>query len=495
MGLPVEQTEFDDADRERFAARLGQNLQALQSLLERPGFGVGPATLGAELELSLVDRQGIALPMNRTLLTETGDPQLQLELDRFNLEYNLTPVRLAGNPFGLIEAEMEQATEALDRAAGAHGGRVVQIGILPTLRPADLESHAMTDLPRYHALSAAIRRIKPGGFEVSINGLDPLTHTCSDVTLEGANTSLQLHLRVPPEDFAATYNAAQMATAPALAVAANSPIFLGHRLWDETRVALFKQTVDERSPELREWRPPSRVSFGRGWVGQGAYELFAEAVAQFPPLLPITGAEDPVAMLHDGVLPRLDELRLQQGTVWRWNRPVYDPEAGGHLRIELRALPSGPTPRDMAASAAFLIGLTLGLRDDMSHLIPAFPFDCAEYNFYRAAQRGLDAQLLWPSPQPPSPREVDARVLVERLLPVAQRGLAGAGVSDEESGRLLDIVRGRIESDTTGARWQRRALARHERGASRAESLHAMLEDYVQGSRSRRPVHEWTTGP
>jgi hypothetical protein len=350
----------------------------------------------------------------------------------------------------------------------------------------------MTDLPRYRALSAEIRRLRPDGFRISIDGVDPLTHSCDDVTLEGANTSLQLHLRVSPDDFARTYNAIQMATAPVLAVSGNSPIFLGHRLWEETRIALFKQTIDERAPESREWRPPSRVSFGRGWVREGALELFAESAAQFPPLLPVVGQEDPLACMREGAMPRLEELRLHQGTVWRWNRPVYDPGHGGHLRIEMRALPSGPTARDMMASAAFLVGLAYGMRGEIDRLVPAFPFDCAEYNFYRAAQQGLDAVLVWPTPEPPSPREVEARVLVQGLIPVAERGLSEAGVAEAEAADLLGVIRARVEGGVTGSRWQRLALEAHERKTDRAEALRRMLDDYLRESASGRPVHEWS---
>ena len=493
MGIEICQEQFDDADRARFAGRLRDNLSALEALLSQPGFGRGPATIGAELELNLVDASGAPLPLNRTLLAESADPKLQLELDRFNLEYNLSPVSLGGVPFGALARQIDRATRALAESAAAHGGRVVQIGILPTLRAADLESHAMTDLPRYRALSSEMRRLRPDGFRVVIDGPDPLTHRCDDVTLEGANTSLQLHLRVGPDEFASTYNAIQMATAPVLAVSGNSPIFLGHRLWEETRVALFKQTIDEREPEPRAWRPPSRVSFGRGWVRQGALELFAEAAAQFPPLLPIVSEEDPLVCMREGAMPRLEELRLHQGTVWRWNRPVYDSGYGGHLRIEMRALPSGPTARDMMASSAFLIGLAYGLRGEIDRLVPAFPFDCAEYNFYRAAQQGLDAVLVWPTPEPPSPREVDVRVLVKGLIPVAARGLNEAGVDDAEAGELLDVISARIDSGVTGARWQRRTLEEHERSADRSEALRRMLDDYLRESATGRPVHEWGT--
>jgi len=252
-------------------------------------------------------------------------------------------------------------------------------------------------------------------FRIRIDGADPLDVLCDDVTFEGANTSLQIHLRVEPAVFAATFNAAQIATAPVLAAAGNSPLFLGHRLWTETRVALFRQAVDERIATAEEDWHPGRVSFGHGWVRRGAHELFAESVALHRPLLPLVASEEPLALVRDGGTPALDELRLHHGTVWPWNRAVYDPTNGGHLRIELRALPAGPSAIDMTANAAFLIGLTLALSGEGDRLVNALTFGQCRRNFYEAARRGLDADLLWPSPHPPSPRLVPAARLIAQV--------------------------------------------------------------------------------
>jgi hypothetical protein len=238
----------------------------------------------------------------------------------------------------------------VDRAARRHGAEPVLVGILPSVRAADLGPDAMTDTPRFRALATGVRRLRERAFAIRIDGEEPLETRWTDVTPEGANTSLQVHLRVAPHRFAALHAAAQIATAPAVAAAGNSPLFLGHRLWEETRIALFKQAVDERGELPDGWRPPARVSFGHGWVRGGAHELFAESVALHVPLLPVCGDEDALACVRDGGVPRLEELRLHHGTVWRWNRAIYDPGAGGHLRIELRALPSGPTPPRPARS-------------------------------------------------------------------------------------------------------------------------------------------------
>lgn len=495
MGLAVDRDQFEESEYRRFAQRLEDSLQALKELLRRPGFGEGPTTLGGELELFIVDQKGGPLPINRALLAQGLDSQVQLELDQFNLEYNLVPVASEGRPFSALERELTGAVNVLNTVASRQGGRVVPIGILPTLRHDDVQAPALSDLPRYRALSAGIRRLRQEPIQVRIDGPDPLDVICDDVTLEGANTSFQVHVRVTPDAFAETYNAAQLATPIALAVGANSPIFLGHRLWDETRVALFKKSVDSRPAVPGPWHLPSRVSFGHGWVRHGAYELFAESVGLHPVLLPVMGAQDPLACLRGGELPDLAELRLHQGTVWRWNRAIYDPALGGHLRIEMRALPAGPTARDMAASAALLVGLALGLRPRVGDILPRLPFEYAHYNFYRAAQHGLDATLLWPVADAPSPREVRATDLLLELLPVAEEGLASAGVDGSEAQSLLNVVRERIKAGMTGARWQREVLGRLEPGLSRQDALAAMLESYMRQSARGGPVTEWSVEP
>jgi hypothetical protein len=377
----------------------------------------------------------------------------------------------------------------VSRAAARHGGRIVTIGILPTLTGADLTGDVLTDSRRYRALSAGLRRLRDEPFEVVFEGADRLAMRCDDVTLHGANTSFQLHLRVPPAAFARTFNAAQIATAPVLAVAGNSPLFLGHRLWDETRIALFRQSVDDRLVTPGdEWRP-ARVSFGHGWVRHGALELFHESVALHPVLLPVVGDEEPLACARGGGVPRLHELRLHHGTVWRWNRAVYDAAAGGHLRIEMRALPAGPTVTDMLANAAFLLGLTLALAPDADDLVCRLTFGQARRNFYEAARRGLDAALLWSTTATPSPEPHAAAVLIPRLLPIARRGLVDAGVDAAEADAVLAVIAARVETGRTGARWQRATLD----GLAGAPDPHRiLLERYVAAAASGRPVHEWT---
>jgi len=360
VGKGIDQETFDQLDYARFQQRLEQCLSTLGRLLQRPGFVVGPATLGAELELFLVDDAARPRLRNRAVRAAAADPRVNLELDRFNLELNATPTPLASRPFAVLGEELRLLLEHVAVAARAHGGRLALIGILPTLGDADLHPGVVSDVPRYRALNSGLQRLRNDPFDLRIAGAEPLELASDDVSLEGAATSFQVHLRVDPAAFARTYNAVQAATAPVLAVAGNSPTFLGHRLWEETRIALCKQSLDERDRRgLR--RRLARVAFGTGWLRGGALELFAEGVRLYQPLLPVLGDHDPSDGGDQWRAPPLEELRLHQGTVWRWNRAVYDPASGGHLRIEMRALPAGPTVVDMLANAALLVGLSLWL--------------------------------------------------------------------------------------------------------------------------------------
>ena len=414
---------------------------------------------------------------------------MQLELDRFNLEYNLSPVQAAGKPFAAMQVELEAALRSLGEISAQHGGRIIPIGILPTLTIEQLQSGWMTDLARYHALAEGIRRIRQESIPIRIDGPEPLEADFDSVTVEGANTSFQVHLRVNPEQFANCYNAAQLATPLALAVGANSPFLLGHRLWDETRIALFKQAVDTRRHK-NEWRRMARVPFGHGWVREGAFELFAESCHLYPILMPITSNNDDISVVHDGGIPELAELRLHQGTIWNWNRAVYDSADGGHLRIELRALPSGPTPIDMMASAAFLVGLTIGLSKTIESMLPAFPFRYADFNFYRAAQSSLDAELIWPTLDETSPCQYVARDLCRKMLPVANEGLETIGVDEIERKKLLALIADRIDSNTTPAAWQCRTFETFS-DRDRPEALRLLVEEYLSMVSTGKPVTEW----
>jgi gamma-glutamyl:cysteine ligase YbdK (ATP-grasp superfamily) len=490
MGTDIAREEFDERDYSRFRERLECCLSELGQLLERPGFGVGPATIGAELELFLVDAAARPLPHNQAIRAAAADSRVTVELGRFNLELNASPALLAGRPFAALGDELSLLLDRLAHAAGDRGGRLALIGILPTLSNADLGPGMMTDMPRYRALGSGLQRLRASPFRIRIAGEDPLDLASEAFGLEGANTSFQVHLRVDPAHFTRTYNAVQLATAPVLAVSGNSPIFLGHRLWEETRIALYKQSVDDRQGHGPR-RRLARTALGTGWLRGGAGELFTESVRLHQPLLPVLGDRD---MPVDGAPwhpPPLSELRLHQSTVWRWNRAIYDPESGGHLRIEMRALPAGPTVIDMLANAAFLIGLSLWLAEQDQRWTYALPFERADHGFYRAAQHGLSAELSWPSGHRDQMRTLPAAELVPELVPTARQGLVQAGVAAAEADLLLEVICARAASGQTGAAWQRATLAALEQDHDREHALAMMLERYLGCAETGLPVHTW----
>jgi hypothetical protein len=322
--------------------------------------------------------------------------------------------------------------------------------------------------------------------QLRIGGPEPLAVDSDTLALAGAGTALQVHLRVDPSQFARTFNAVQLATPVVLAAAGNSPILLGHLLWAETRVPLMEQTAQDAGGGRHQ-----RAGFGRGWVGRGPLKLFERTVREHQPLLPVLGSEDPLQVVRAGAVPQLAELRLHQGTVWDWNRAIYDPAAGGHLRIELRALPAGPTIQDALANAAFLIGLTLALAPAADQWIQAVPFAWVRRGFYLAARDGLAAELCWPQ-RPGGPAEaVPAAKLARRLLPVAHRGLVQAGVAEGEAGRLLEVVAARVGTGQTGAVWQRRGLLAPRRRYGPRQAPEALLARYLELAGTGRPVHRW----
>lgn len=492
MGVEINQTSFSAADYTAYRRRLEENLAALQQQLARPDFGSAPASIGAELEMYIVDAQGMPLYANREIRAEADEPQLTLELNRYNLEYNLSPYNVTASPFMATEQEILAGLARVRTVAENHGGRIVPIGILPTLRATDFGPHCITQCPRYRALVKQLIKRRSGEFRIDINGEQALKLELSDITLEGANTSFQVHYRVRPEAYADTFNAIQVATPLALAIGANSPTLFGHRLWHETRIPLFKQSIDTRHVDRYSWREPARVNFGQGWVRRGAVELFREVVRIYPALLPVCAPCSPAEELLRGLAaPSLAELRLHQSTVWLWNRPVYDDADGGHLRIEMRALPAGPSAVDMAANAAFLIGLAEGLRPHMAELLPALPFARAEYNFYRAAQHGLEAKLLWPTRGQSGFSEQAVTDIIEQMLPLARTGLDTIGIEPAESERYLGIIEQRLQRRQTGATWQRRKLAGATDELASKEALHEMLEEYIAHSSANLPVAEW----
>ncbi len=471
-----------------FTKTLLRDLQALQRMIEEGMIESGVRRFGAEQELFLVNQGGRPAPVATRVLNRLGGGPFTTELALFNLEINLEPLLLEGACFTALEERVEALVEHTREAARAEGADVVLAGILPTLAKSDLSMENITPRPRYHALNEAMTRMRGGTYRLRIEGTDELHVEHDSVMLEACNTSCQVHLQVSAEEFAHCYNVAQLVTAPVLAAAVNSPLLFGRRLWAETRIALFQQSLDTRSTNLHMRELSPRVRFGEGWVEDSVTELFQEDIARFRVLMAQEIEEDPMEVLEAGGVPRLEALQLHNSTVYRWNRPCYGISDGKpHLRIECRALPAGPTIIDEVANAAFWIGLVTGMARSCEDVPAALPFDEAKANFLAAARQGLRAGLHWIDGETVAARDL----ILENLLPLARTGLVEAGVDEADAERYLGIIEERVETGTTGADWALRSLAELEGEGTRGERLAALVAATARNQREGTPVHRW----
>ena len=488
MGDAVAEQRFSPADRARYREKVRRCLDVLARMLAEGRFEDRVRRVGLELELALIDEAGDPALVNTRVLEAIGRPDFQAELGQFTVEVNVEPEPVDGPVLARIEDQLRARLNRAEGLARSEGARLVAVGILPTLTPGQLTRESITPNPRFHLLDEQIVAARGETIRIRIDGTEPLAVDADTIAYEAACTSLQLHLQVTPEQFPSHWNAAQAIAGVQLAVGANSPYLTGHRLWDETRIALFAQATDTRAAELVAQGVRPRVWFGQNWVSS-VLELFEENVRYFPALLPVIGQEDPIAVVDAGGVPRLSELRLHNGTVYRWNRPVYDTAGGrAHLRVENRVLPAGPSVADIMANAAFYYGLVAALAGDEDPVWSRMPFQTAEENFHAAARHGLDAPLTWPGLG-----ELPARRLIaDHLLGLADQGLAAWGVDAGDRDRLLGIIAGRCTTGRTGAAWQTALVARlQHRGLDRAAALREMTRRYAAHVRANEPVHTW----
>ena len=488
MGERISPATFTREDRTRYRRKVHRCLDVFALMLDAFRFDTDSPMTGLELELALADADGEPAMRNGEILADLGDPSFQKELGQFNLELNARPRMIAGDGFADYERDLTERLGRADEHARKLGAGVVMIGILPTLTPAHAVIANMSQEARYLSLNEQIIAARGEDIVLDIRGEERLQVTTDSIAPEAAGTGAQPHLQVSPDDFAAYWNASQAIAGIQIAIGANSPFLFGRRLWHETRVALFEQATDTRSEELKAQGVRPRAWFGERWIAS-IFDLFEENVRYFPPLLPICEDEDPVEVLHSGGVPTLSELRLHNGTIYRWNRPVYDIMGGRpHLRVENRVLPTGPTVADLLANIAFYFGLTRALAEEDRPVWSQLTFSAAEENFHAGARLGVNATVHWPRLG-----EVKVTDLVlEWLLPKAYEGLDRYGVDPRIRDRLLGIVEQRCLTGRTGAVWQLATVeAEERRGLDRPAALRAMLQRYVELQRSGEPVHTW----
>jgi len=472
MGDEIERRFFDAEDFCTFRERLDAETELLRQTFERNTFSSRGDVAGFELEAWLIDHAGDPSPQNEAYLKQLNNPLVVPELAAFNIEINGSPTSLSGRVFSRLHDELSGTWEQCSNLAREMGNSLVIIGILPTLNEAMLCSRNMSDLVRYRSLNDRVLALRDGRpIRVNIEGEPSLSISHSDVMLEAAATSFQIHLQCRPENAVRDFNASQVASAPIIAAAANSPFLFGHELWDETRIPLFEQSVNVGPNES------PRVSFGRDYVHESLFEIFEQNQQEHQILLPFVQDSEPNQFSH---------LRFQNGTLWRWNRPLigFDFDGQIHLRIEHRVVPAGPTIKDCIANSAFYFGLVRGFGLEAEPVEARLPFVQARNNFYNCARYGLNAQVIWPATD--GHREWPVRTLIlEKLLPMARQGLQSQSIPESEIDEYLGIIEARVESTQNGAQWQRRWVNQHGR------DLHEMIKTYQTLQQQNQPVHTW----
>jgi gamma-glutamyl:cysteine ligase YbdK (ATP-grasp superfamily) len=489
MGRDIPPVKISGEDRAKYRGKLQRSLEVFAQMLREGMFEDGASQVGLEIELNLVDKHAAPSMRNADVLAAIADSAWTTELGQFNIEVDIPPRGFAGGVLADLEAEISASLHAADAKARDNGSRLVLIGILPTLAGQDVHGGIMSPSERYRLLNEQIFAARGEDMHIAIYGAEVLVTSTDSAAPEAACTSVQLHVQVSPAAFAAYWNAAQAIAGVQVALAANSPFLFGKQLWHETRITLFEQATDTRPVELQQQGVRPRVWFGERWT-TSVFDLFEENIRYFPALLPICEDEDPMAVLKRGAVPQLAEMSLHNGTIWRWNRPVYAVVEGrAHLRVENRVLPAGPTVADVMANAAFYYGLVRVLAEAQRPVWSQMTFATAGENLIVAAHNGLEANLYWPGFG-----EIPAAELVlRRLLPLAREGLGRWGVNPVHADRLLGIIEQRCITGQTGATWQiaaTAALTERARG-DRREALRLMTQNYIEHMHTNQPVHTW----
>lgn len=461
-------------------------------MLQQNWFEDDITRIGAEQEMCLVDLKSFKpAPINMEALAKMKSYKfVETELARFNLETNLTPRVFTGDSLRQLENENLDHLQKIRKKLKEMGATTILTGILPTLRKFDLEMHNLTPKKRYKALMEAINEHLIGAsYELRLTGIDELLIKHGSPLLEACNTSYQVHLQVAPHNFVKLYNISQALAAPVIAIAANSPMVFGRRLWHESRIALFQQALDTRTTHehLRERSP--RVNFGKNWLDKSILEIYREDIARFRVLLAGDVEEDSLAMIREGKVPKLRALQVHNSTVYRWNRPCYGISDNGkpHLRIENRVLPAGPTVVDEVANAAFWLGLMVGLDDTIGDIRDEMSFEDARDNFGKAARFGIDTKFTWFKDK----KVAAADLILQELIPLARHGLEKQQIDSADISRYLDIIRDRAQNHMTGARWQLRAFTQLRNRVSRDEALTIITATTIKNQEQELPIHTW----
>jgi len=475
-------------DRKHFIRHLLNDVAAFEKMLKDDVFEKEIQRVGAEQEICIVNDRYTPAYNALELLDALNETHFTTELALFNLELNLDPFVLKGTCFSDIEKHLLTFLDSLYKVAkGKSETKPILTGILPTLRVKDLDFQYVTPYQRYKTLNEVLKTIRKDDFKLHIQGVDELKLRHDSILFEACNTSFQVHLQIEPKDAIAMYNWSQAIAGPVLSLMTNSPMLLGKELWSETRIALFKQSIDLRTKShlLRGQKP--RVSFGQDWIRNSILEIFTDDVARYTPLVTTDFEENSLKQLEMGVMPKLKALNLHNGTLYKWNRMCYGVHDNiAHLRIENRYIPSGPSVKDEISNALFWVGVMKGMPRDYREIWKKIPFKEAKGNFINAARTGIDSYFNWFG------KEISATKLARKvLLPMARKGLLDAGIDHSDIEKYLAVIEARIEHRSTGSKW----LIRNKRILKNTYSDHEtsvlLTKKMYEYQLKNLPVHQW----
>lgn len=478
----------DNEQVQTFMKHVLRDMRALKTMLEDDWFETDTMRIGVEQELCMVDPHGKVFPRSMEVLDALGDGNYTTEFARFNLEINMEPLEFSGNSLSQMEHNLHNEVENVRKTVREMGGDILLTGILPTIRKMDVDIKNLTPLQRYEALCEAINKLRGKEFELRIQGMDELLMKFDSPLLEACNTGFQVHLQVKPSEFVKRYNIAQAVTAPVLACAVNSPVLFGKRLWAETRVALFHQSIDTRQvgEHLRDSSP--RVTFGNQWLENSILDIYKEDISRYRVMLSAEIEEEVEQLMKNGKAPELMALRVHNSSVYRWNRPCYGVGNGKpHLRIENRVFPSGPTVVDEVANAAFWLGLLNGFEDEYSDITEEMDFDNARMNFFAASKLGLDTKFIWTKD-----RKMTAVDLIkDELLPIAKNGLQKADIHSSDIDTYLGVIEERVNTAQTGSYWVVKSYGNLIKQGNREQTLSAITNAMIKNQKKGEPAHKW----
>jgi CBS domain-containing protein/gamma-glutamylcysteine synthetase len=471
-----------------YTQNLLTDVRALDKMLKDGIFDIETTRIGAEQEMCLIHNNWKPANVNLAVLETARDSDFTSELAQFNIEINFDPLVFEKDCLSRLEAVVQEKIGKMRQAAMLHNSELIYTGILPTIRKYDLNDESLTPLARYKALMNALRDLRGEDYELKINGVDELNIKHETALLEACNTGFQIHMQIKPDEFSEKYNIAQAIAGPTLSCAVNSPLLFGKRLWHETRIALFQQSVDTRttSQHLREHSP--RVNFGNKWVEESILELYKEDIVRFRIILGSDFSENSLELYEQGITPSLKALTVHNSTVYRWNRPCYGIKDNiPHIRIENRVLPAGPTVVDEVANSALWFGLMNGFTDAFGEAKKVLNFDDVKNNFFIAAQTGIHSKFKWVNGKTYQAEDL----ILKSLVPVAREGLKKANIASEDIDKYLGIIEERTKSGQTGSAWMLNSFESLSKTATLDETVASITAVSVQNQKEGLPVHKW----